>query len=75
MFHAENSHVGDFEGGFGAEVSQKATNFKVSFVKQLLWWQLHHKRKTNYERFEENRNKLAIGYRLSAIGYRLSAIG
>ena len=36
---------------------------------------MQHKRKTNHERFEEDRNKLAIGYRLSAIGYRLSAIG
>ena len=32
---------------------------------------MQHKRKTNHERFEEDRNKLAIGYRLSAIGYRL----
>ena len=39
-------------------------------------WPLHHKtnRKTNHELNEEDRNKLAIGYRLSAIGYRLSAI-
>ena len=37
----------------------------------MLQWQLHHKTKTNHERFEEDRNKLAIGYRLSAIGYRL----
>lgn len=27
-------------------------------------WPLHHKRKTNHELFEEDRNKLAIGYRL-----------
>ena len=32
---------------------------------------MQHKRKTNHELFEEDRNKLAIGYRLSAIGYRL----
>ena len=66
MFHAEKPHVGGFEGGFGAEVSQKATNFKVSFVKQLLRWPLQHKRKTNNEFNEDDCNKLAIGYRLSA---------
>ena len=32
---------------------------------------MHHKRKKNHVPNEEDRNKLAIGYRLSAIGYRL----
>jgi Protein of unknown function (DUF1566) len=75
MFQAENPYGRGFEGGFGEEVSQKVTVFKVSFIQQLLMWQSHQKRKTNYEPNEEDRNKLAIGYRLSAIGYRLSAIG